>query len=486
MKIRVAVTCAVLLTCIAAWCVAKCGGAGPVDLEQSSDPGMVESGNEQTEPKPEGALAADGTERKTLPSAPAEAEGAGEPKEPDDPGAVPGELLVRVTWKNDNKPAASIGVHVQPSGAAGAARTAKRLQRGLTTRSIARLAMTGADGVARLQLLPGKFVVGVDRAHTTKTVEVEARETAVASFALDPGIDVNGLVVDPFDNPVPGADIVAFRQHPGRSWLFRLTRTDKGGRFRLRGVMAYYQRIGARTREHGTSDFFMMVPGKAEPGEATFLRLKLPGVSATLRGVVRGATGQPLADAWVKVGSQETRLPGNAVTPPVVHAATDAQGRFQFDALRPGEHTLRVFAAGHAPYRQQVQCHGIRPAELTIQLQRASTLRGRVLDEDGRPVSKTHVELRGVEWPAPSSARPDEQGRFEIGGLPARQLQVLVFRDGTAAMSTTVELPVAGTAARDFVLSLGHLLQGILVDERGTPLVGWRVYHNSTDKSIPR
>jgi len=476
MKTKVMVACAVALALVGLWCLVGLGGDDPAHAGVPTDPEGTQIGND-VEPASGQKLVADDTQRTTL--APGSTElGESEQARAADAHSGLGELVIRVVWKANKQPAASVGVHVQAI-----ATVRGRSAREPTARDIPRLSTTGPDGVARLQLPPGKVAVGLDRSHETKRAEIEAGATVTVSFALDSGVDVEGIVIDPFDNPVPGAQVLGFVHRPRSPWVHRLTETDDQGRFRLQGIAAYYQGIGARTPEHGTSDFH-----RVKPVEETrpLLRLRLPGAPAALKGVVLDASAQPLKDAMVTVGGPSMARRGNVYSPPTSMAATDAQGRFQFEGLRPGEHRLLVLAAGHAPHRQQVQCHAARPAEFTIQLQLASVLRGRILDGDGRPVAKTHVELLRVEWPIPGWARPDAEGKYEIRGLPAGKLDVTIFRNGVAALEESVELPVAGVLERDFVLSLGHVLQGVLVDERGVPLSGWHVYNRSRDKSIPR
>ena len=71
-----------------------------------------------------------------------------------------------------------------------------------------------------------------------------------------------------------------------------------------------------------------------------------------LGGIVRGRTGEPLADAVVFVELLGRAAEG--VAWPIATGTTDGEGRHQLGPLLPGRHRLRAFATGHAPARERL------------------------------------------------------------------------------------------------------------------------------------
>jgi hypothetical protein len=157
--------------------------------------------------------------------------------------------------------------------------------------------------------------------------------------------------------------------------------------------------------------------------------------SGTIAGVITSDADQaPLARARVVLGS--TALPQRRV------ALTDSRGAYAFEALPAGEYELTATRTGYVvphaaggPTRPlRVTLAGGARSAVNVALERAGTIPGRILDEDGSALTGVDVQalsLRGAEGQpltAITSTRTDDRGEFRLAGLPSGQYLV-VARD---------------------------------------------------------
>lgn len=166
---------------------------------------------------------------------------------------------------------------------------------------------------------------------------------------------------------------------------------------------------------------------------------------------------------------------------------------------------LLVSHSDHAPARQD--CKPLETAVHdagTIRLAAGGRVTGRCVDEDGRPVAgvRLGVNLRAQEWPCPAGrptvlnlsgngfaapplalvdpedrltlVRSDEDGRFEIAGLPPGphqlEAQAASFLP-RGAVAVTV-LPGATQDVGSLVFRAAGHVAGRVLDERGRPVAG--------------
>ena len=158
-----------------------------------------------------------------------------------------------------------------------------------------------------------------------------------------------------------------------------------------------------------------------------------PANPATLEGKVATLTGQPVRKA-------NLTLRRNGQPPQTTYSATsEADGSFQFTGIPAGQYSLLAERAGNAP-----QAYGARPGysyitgpraiitvkagdKLTgrdIQMQPATTLSGRVLDEDGDPLERVQVRaIRFTDVGGPKMqimagvTTTDQNGEFRFSNL---------------------------------------------------------------------
>lgn len=232
--------------------------------------------------------------------------------------------------------------------------------------------------------------------------------------------------------------------------------TGPGGRFELRGVAPGRLRLAARAAGHptGRSGEISLTDG-GEVGDIVIDLQPLGRVS----GRVQGAAGAMAADVVLscEAGGRPLR------------ARAGADGRFDFEDVPGGKCTVSAQAPGHVSSHVPTQVRPGAVAQVTVQLQPADGVVGRVLDLQDQPVLGAWVVVRagGQE----RTVRAGHGGEFS---LSARDLDL---RGATAiAVSAThspsAERPVV--AGEEVILRLGPggWITGSVVDGAGQPVTG--------------
>ncbi|MFY2557849.1 hypothetical protein ACN469_09495 [Corallococcus terminator] len=218
---------------------------------------------------------------------------------------------------------------------------------------------------------------------------------------------IEGLVVSS-SGPVPDVEVRAtFREH------VLSTRTDARGHFVFRGVASESWVLTAtRGSELGTQTVKMLSGSERSVG----IELAPPRV---VKGRVRGgAAGTPLKGVRVRAGVQE-RL-----------------GLLKYQEVLTGEDGgFEVPVSGFSPIAVLVKApehvsRYITPvsvvAPLDVVLERSETLRGEVVDSDGKPVVGVWIRLKHYGrvgfpstcfWPPPLSAQTQADGSFALPEL---------------------------------------------------------------------
>lgn len=153
-------------------------------------------------------------------------------------------------------------------------------------------------------------------------------------------------------------------------------------------------------------------------------------------------------------------------------ARTDDEGRFELAGLAEGRYELRVDAKPE--FVPLVEKEVEAPAGgMTLELERAATIEGIVVADDGAPLEQLTVLARPADPRAASASAgtPEivdrDAGRFRIDGIaPGRVVVLARARGRIAARSTEIDL-AAGEAREGLLLTLergGLALTGRVVD----------------------
>ena len=258
-----------------------------------------------------------------------------------------------------------------------------------------------------------------------------------------------GRVVNEDGEPVKAAEIRLLHEIGGCLHV-RNSTTDADGRWtrRLPGELknlsaqvlhAEYVggRLGGRVKGAGSAD--RMLDGTA------VLVLKR---GHEVAGFVHDPRGRPIGDALVL--TQGARGMTGGLGEPIedsTMARTDRKGRFRVGGVPAGKSDLIVYATGHGPRAVPVRI-GPRTGPVDIELQPGGTIRGQVVDPEGKPVEGARAtaddwRIDADVWnatgdfPLPRQAMTDGDGRFELFDLPMQGSFSVYYGKSGAGFLTT-------------------------------------------------
>jgi hypothetical protein len=162
--------------------------------------------------------------------------------------------------------------------------------------------------------------------------------------------------------------------------------------------------------------------------------------------VVNQLTGEPIKKATVYLHDMNLIYGTNG--PSHYSAATDSNGRFTIDQIKPGRYAITADRPGFLPDAYRVSGTSSIPigpgqslGSIRLQLTPLGSISGRVLDEDGDPI--TDVQLQVQQWSVVDGVRRlngtshfgdrvDEQGNFRISNVdPGRYVLSASFNHFT-------------------------------------------------------
>jgi hypothetical protein len=239
---------------------------------------------------------------------------------------------------------------------------------------------------------------------------------------------------------------------------------------------------------------------RVRAGESTSIVLNV-GPGARISGTVVDADGRASAGAWVQASSTDA----NGTIDDGDTLRTDADGRFEFPAVRQGRITLiahgRDSASATLDLGELADTSIVR--DVKIAFARTFSISGRVLWPDGRPAAGGKVEyvgtreFAGAQVSVPVEVDTGMEGEFELSGLgeepvdltasaATRRSTVPAKSDPDAASGPAsfdwvafAEDVKPGTSGLVLRLAPGSSTQGRVVDEAGNPIGNARVRANT-------
>lgn len=295
-------------------------------------------------------------------------------------------------------------------------------------------------------------------------VLVAAGTTRRIVFRLDNSVTIQGRLTGPENEGVRGM-IMGLRMPTWASSLPAQSSAD--GSFVLDGLKPGDHMVVGYAEGQGQT----MAPAKA-PG--TGLTLRLAG-AGTVKGRVVDTEGEPVSMAHVRPFQSTYFSYWYSQIFPV-----GADGTFTL-SLPKGDWELRVEADdGRVSEDTKVKVEIGETSEVEITMPPILVVRGIVVDADGRHVEGADVfVMQGGFPPTPSRefwARSDDEGRFEVAGLPAGSVGLHV--DHPAYSKGTFEAvaaPREKAAVVRVVVTPGAILEGTVTDADGNPVVGQQV-----------
>ena len=297
----------------------------------------------------------------------------------------------------------------------------------------------------------------------------------VVDVRLEPPLRVYGRVVDADSRvPVAGATVLVSGT-PGHA-----TSSDQAGAFELNALPIRSEvRLWATAYGYASAQVNAGPTGQARPTDV-IIGLK---PAAPLFGLVRDASGQPVAGAGLSARLADDQMAIARSSFRALQATSAYDGSFRFpDALYGSPYQITVRAHGFASAAVDVPplAPDVAAEPVWIVLTRGRQTRGRVVDANDNPVSGAQVNLR---WPTKgervrffdrfNATKPtltDERGEFRFPAVRAGEYEVrAVHSEFLAPGNARIEVP-EGEGDSDlgsFTLIPGAEIHGVVTDPNG-------------------
>lgn len=219
-----------------------------------------------------------------------------------------------------------------------------------------------------------------------------------------------------------------------------------------------------------------------------------------ITGIVVGPKGEPIAGASLSAQAKSAAPRGQVGG--AWGERTPDDGRFRLEGLLPGTYAVRVHVQNDdvvAPTEPiDVEVAAGETADLRVQLSAAGTVEGRVVDQNGKPVVRASIELRGDEHGYGGEASSRDDGTFSIKGVRPESYRVTASQGWTDQMRTPGKkdddvqgervVVVAGETAKvDLVVEdQSGKIRGRVVDESGGPVDDAFVHANRESDSASK
>lgn len=314
-------------------------------------------------------------------------------------------------------------------------------------------------------------------------------------------------------------------------WPPRTIPVDDEGRFHIEQIPGGVYELRA-SRDDDVAE--PLAPLLLDPGDLRDVTLSLGSGAALAGAVVDATTQRPIANAHIVLAEDALSTAPRVLT-------TDGDGRFRASGLLRRAHQLSARAPGYASRT------GVRvvPGEpVTVALDRAAVVEGRVVDGHGDAVPNVRIELTAqdqdgqVQWLSGASVafrealfsaqsrgpRPlvpngelgvmpgrvplvpvvpvpagtiadgvapgfttDQDGRYHIEDVPPGMVVVTASHPAYVRGESESRLVQAGErAAFDIVLHAGGTIDGRVLTDRGFPLRGMQVEVRSASDPLSR
>ena len=174
---------------------------------------------------------------------------------------------------------------------------------------------------------------------------------------------------------------------------------------------------------------------------------ELPVVISGIRVFGSVVSSVPISDAIVHLLSSEPDSAGART------ARTDVDGKFNFEHVQPGTHTIRVIAEKHLPAEQQVKiASGDIDRQILMSLEPSVRHRIVVRDEEGRPQAATIFDEKQA-WPIGKTNANGES----ILDLRAGQQKNIFVMSNTRSFTTATISPSDSSAIITLPRADAHL-----------------------------
>jgi peroxiredoxin len=187
-------------------------------------------------------------------------------------------------------------------------------------------------------------------------------------------------------------------------------------------------------------------------------------------GVVKNEAGEPIAAAEVRLSMPITWPRDDNFYFTVATLATDNQGRWQFDGAPADQPNVHVNVR-HPDYIP-LGIAGSLSNENVYVLKQGPTVRGDIVDEQGKPVGFARVLLGDSRFHSNRVvATSDADGLFVLKNCTLGTTLISVQSDAHAPAAQQIVVAAQNEPLR-FVLGAAHIVRGRVVDPDGKPISG--------------
>jgi thiol-disulfide isomerase/thioredoxin len=166
-----------------------------------------------------------------------------------------------------------------------------------------------------------------------------------------------------------------------------------------------------------------------------------------------------------------------------VWVKTDENGKWSFDLLPPGMLNRSVYmhvnCKGFMPFEKEVPLSELIPdtdgaLKQSVKMERGNTIKGRVIDETGKPIAGAVVYSNYMETREETDTKTDAHGEFKIDNLPdSNDAYLGVYAPGK--MSTIKEMTISKMSPPVEVVMKpqGKPIKIKIIDKEGKPVSGF-------------
>ncbi|HEY3357906.1 MAG TPA: carboxypeptidase-like regulatory domain-containing protein [Polyangia bacterium] len=244
-------------------------------------------------------------------------------------------------------------------------------------------------------------------------------------------------VVDQEKRPIPGATVeLRVLGMMRNQTTVRQAKTDDAGRVVLKGVLpgGYFLAAWARGFKYSVR---MLEPPAGLRWEATVALTR----GSEVHGKVLDDQGRPVAGAAIMAAAARRTYGVILARPPTFGFSprSDAEGKFVLSALDAGRFQLMADHPGFTlGWSDAFPVDGTTAVTgVIVRVMRGTSITGRVVSAKKLPVPRATVRVgpsnMQVGGGSSREIQCDEYGRFDLGGLPATEMELVAMADGASS-----------------------------------------------------
>ena len=360
-------------------------------------------------------------------------------------------------------------------------------------KEIAQIA-TDAEGNFEFNKIPtGQYILQIEKegfaVKQTGKYKIKQAEIYHVEIELGKGLEVWGTVKNENDEKIANAYVVAIKIMPEQVFFEPVT-TNEDGEYRISGISAGQYFFEVEHDDYANLKVMCEVSGSQQKDFV----MQLGG---GIRGKVTTPAGAPADNFSVKAyeyGDMMTSFSSKLST--MSKSVQNADGMYEVSNLKPGNYTLEVYSKQYArALVSKIVVEQGKFTEVNVILEEGATLKGQVLEKDtNKPVAGARVALAQYVQvkmgrnefeqinPAMDSdsaefaTTTDEEGNFELTGLPRLRREVRVTHSDYPQVAETLDFKAAKDIVKTFYLETDTArIHGVVKDARGEPCVGYMV-----------